>query len=41
MPTTHEPAGKGHMTTWFITGASDSRWDDGNLNQLKTILHGV
>ena len=22
-------------SNWFITGASDSRWNDSNLNQLK------
>jgi len=22
---------------WFISGATDSRWDDNNLNQLKTV----
>jgi hypothetical protein len=24
-------------SNWFITGASDSRWDDTDLNQLKTV----
>ena len=24
-------------SNWFITGASDARWDDGDLDQLKTI----
>jgi hypothetical protein len=24
-------------TNWFITGASDSRWDDNDLNQLKSV----
>jgi hypothetical protein len=24
-------------SNWYITGAADSRWDDNNLNQLKTI----
>jgi hypothetical protein len=24
-------------TSWYITGASDSRWDDNDLNQLKTV----
>lgn len=24
-------------TSWFITGATDSRWDDDDLNQLKTV----
>ena len=24
-------------SSWFITGASDSRWDDDDLNQLKTV----
>ncbi|MBZ0275115.1 MAG: hypothetical protein K8I60_03155 [Anaerolineae bacterium] len=24
-------------TSWFITGASDPRWDDDDLNQLKTV----
>jgi hypothetical protein len=24
-------------SSWFITGASDSRWDDEDLNQLKTV----
>ena len=23
--------------SWFITGASDRRWDDDDLNQLKTV----
>jgi hypothetical protein len=22
---------------WFITGATDTRWDDNDLNQLKTV----
>jgi hypothetical protein len=22
---------------WFITGATDSSWNDGDLNQLKTV----
>jgi hypothetical protein len=22
---------------WYISGATDSRWDDTNLNQLKTV----
>ena len=22
---------------WYITGATDSRWDDNDLNQLKTV----
>jgi hypothetical protein len=24
-------------TNWYITGASDSRWDDGDLNQLEGV----
>lgn len=24
-------------SSWFVSGTSDRRWDDGNLNQLKTI----
>ena len=24
-------------TSWYITGASDARWDDDDLNQLKTV----
>jgi len=24
-------------TSWYITGASDPRWDDNDLNQLKTV----
>jgi hypothetical protein len=24
-------------TNWYVTGASDSRWDDNDLNQLKTV----
>jgi hypothetical protein len=24
-------------SNWFITGATDSRWNDNNLNQLKSI----
>ena len=24
-------------SNWFITGAADSRWDDDDLNQLKTV----
>ena len=24
-------------SNWFITGATDSRWNDENLNQLKSI----
>jgi len=24
-------------TSWYITGAADPRWDDEDLNQLKTI----
>jgi hypothetical protein len=24
-------------SNWFITGSTDRRWDDGNLNQLKGI----
>jgi hypothetical protein len=24
-------------SNWFITGASDARWSDANLNQLKTV----
>ena len=24
-------------SNWFITGAADSRWDDNDLNQLKTV----
>jgi hypothetical protein len=24
-------------TSWFITGATDARWDDADLNQLKTV----
>ena len=22
---------------WFVSGATDSRWDDNDLNQLKTV----
>ncbi len=25
-------------SNWFITGASDARWNDGDLNQLKSVL---
>jgi hypothetical protein len=24
-------------SNWFITGAADSRWNDDDLNQLKTV----
>jgi hypothetical protein len=24
-------------TSWYITGASDRRWNDDDLNQLKTV----
>jgi hypothetical protein len=24
-------------TSWYITGASDPRWNDSNLDQLKTV----
>ena len=24
-------------TSWYITGAADTRWDDDDLNQLKLI----
>ena len=24
-------------SNWFITGAADSRWDDNDLNQLKSV----
>jgi hypothetical protein len=24
-------------TSWFITGATDTRWDDEDLDQLKTV----
>jgi hypothetical protein len=24
-------------SSWFITGATDSRWNDEDLNQLKTV----
>jgi hypothetical protein len=24
-------------SSWFISGATDSRWDDSDLNQLKTV----
>ena len=24
-------------SNWYITGASDTRWNDENLNQLKTV----
>ena len=24
-------------TSWFISGATDPRWDDEDLNQLKTV----
>jgi hypothetical protein len=24
-------------TSWFITGATDPRWDDEDLDQLKTV----
>lgn len=28
-------------SNWYITGASDSRWDDNNLNQLKGVPGGA
>ncbi len=28
-------------SNWFITGATDSRWDDNDLNQLKTVPGSV
>jgi hypothetical protein len=28
-------------TSWYITGAADPRWDDEDLNQLKTVPGGA
>jgi hypothetical protein len=28
-------------SSWFISGATDSRWDDNDLNQLKTVSGSV
>ena len=28
-------------SNWFITGSADSRWDDDDLNQLKTVPGGA
>jgi len=27
--------------SWFITGASDPRWDDADLDQLKSVPGGA